>query len=229
MYCKDCGKIVDDDSKFCRYCGLNQKTGIPEDVNKSVETNYKDNSKSIGINGKILKNISFYDNDYIKEYNAANFGGVLLVVNLIIQFFALESNYFNAETYNIYLFINVCWRIIATFWCVNIAKRQNRSDLAWGIIAFIIPNLALIILGLSRKLSLNDYILFKYKNVEYKILKKDNLFSFGYGNYEEFIFMDLDNNSHKVYRKKSSQKFFVTYPDPILFNSLDDYFSYLKL
>ena len=226
MFCKDCGKIIDEDSKFCSYCGINQKREFSSTANQKKENNFKDVDTSYDKNSKVLKNISFYDNNYNREINAAYVGSILIIVNLLIYFSSIN---FSSENYTTYLFISICWRILATFWCVNIAKRQNRSDIAWGIITFFIPNLALIILGLSKKLSLNDYILFKYKNIEYKIFKKDNLFSLGYGNYEEFIFMDYEGNNHKVFRKKSNKKFFVTYPNPILFNSLDDYFSYLKL
>lgn len=44
------------------------------------------------------------------------------------------------------------WRIFVTIWIVKIAKRQNRNTTGWGVFAFLIPNLALIIIGLLRKL-----------------------------------------------------------------------------
>ncbi len=31
MYCKNCGKIIDDDSKFCNYCGTEHKSAVAEE------------------------------------------------------------------------------------------------------------------------------------------------------------------------------------------------------
>ena len=43
MYCKNCGKKIDDDSKFCRFCG--EKTDAQEnftniDIRKKSELGY---------------------------------------------------------------------------------------------------------------------------------------------------------------------------------------------
>ena len=43
MYCKNCGELIDDDSKFCRYCGTNQEsiteTDEPEQEQPKQESN----------------------------------------------------------------------------------------------------------------------------------------------------------------------------------------------
>lgn len=31
MYCKQCGKVIDDDSKFCRYCGSSQEISVSDE------------------------------------------------------------------------------------------------------------------------------------------------------------------------------------------------------
>ena len=37
MYCKNCGKEIDSDSKFCQYCGTNQDKTNPNDSEKSTQ------------------------------------------------------------------------------------------------------------------------------------------------------------------------------------------------
>lgn len=37
MYCKNCGKQIDDDSKFCNYCGTEQSINIYRESNSEKE------------------------------------------------------------------------------------------------------------------------------------------------------------------------------------------------
>lgn len=37
MYCKNCGKEIDSDAKFCQYCGTNQDKTPPNDSEKSTQ------------------------------------------------------------------------------------------------------------------------------------------------------------------------------------------------
>lgn len=228
MYCKECGKQIDSDSKYCRYCGKNQndsgaKNFVPKENKESDsvhETTQKNNISSI--------KIPTYDNSYKKETIAAFVGGTIIFVNLLYLFIVPNFDLTDRQIYSTFTVINFVWRLVASNWCIKIALRQNRSIPFWGIIGFILPNLSLIILGLSNKFSNTDLINIEWNNNKYKIIKLKNLFSFGYGRYEKFYYKDEIGDTYILYRKKLKNKFFIIDPEPIIFNSLNDYFSYIE-
>lgn len=47
MYCKHCGKEIDDDSKFCRYCGGEQETPIINSKKNVAEEKSHTKKKSL--------------------------------------------------------------------------------------------------------------------------------------------------------------------------------------
>jgi hypothetical protein len=168
MYCKECGKIIDDDSKFCSYCGTKQSISL---TTENITRNQKesndphkqviDNSLSFGkpIKREITEStkIEKYDRSYQGDSQATVVGVVLIIINLIILLTINIEDPYDLQVYKaIAALINTIWRIIATIWVVNIAKRQNREQALWGLFAFLIPNLALIIIGLLKKLKLSS-------------------------------------------------------------------------
>jgi len=101
---------------------------------------------------------SIYDLTYEKETTATNVGLILLVFYIVV-FFVIQSidfGYVSDESYNkakaVFGAIELISRIIFTIWVVNIAKRQNRNSVGWGFLGFFFPLIALIIIGLLRKL-----------------------------------------------------------------------------
>ena len=159
MYCKSCGKIIDNDSKFCIHCG----TKLFSEKEPSFEKVEQKNSVSdpiefyIGekVNKKILNPI--YDTNYQKETGATIFGILLLIVGITIYLIG-PITFRKQDTYNDYLtfstVISLIIRIIASFWVDKIAKRQNRNSTVWAIFAFFIPSIALIIIGQTKKIFL---------------------------------------------------------------------------
>ena len=49
---------------------------------------------------------------------------------------------------------SLIFRVLGTVWVVNIANRQNREIFGWGVFAFLLPSIALIIIATRKKLLL---------------------------------------------------------------------------
>ena len=164
MYCKQCGKEIDDDSLYCSICGTKQSDREKLIENQSTILNPNPATQNINLSvslGRTRKPKTAnsiivtekYDNSYEGEKFAAFVGISLLIITLILYFILRFNNDINTETFKaIAAFINFIYRILVTMWVVEIAKSQNRSPVGWGFFAFFIPNFALIIIGFSRKL-----------------------------------------------------------------------------
>lgn len=94
------------------------------------------------------------DNSYKKEKEATFFGILIIIVETIFLFILknnIETDFdylnFLGKYYN-YLLIK---KIGITIWVINIAKRQYRNKITWGIFSFIFPEFSLIIIGLLNK------------------------------------------------------------------------------
>lgn len=96
-----------------------------------------------------------YDLSYKKEGSATFFGVLLLIGVIILQaaggFDFGTDQFFSALFFSITLLVLY---IIAIVTVVKIASRQNRNTTGWGIFAFFLPSIALIIIGQLRKLRL---------------------------------------------------------------------------
>ena len=90
MYCKECGKQIDDDSKFCSHCGTRLVTEIPKTVTFQTtnEINSYNKDKSVDTSSiKIKENqkeFSKYDKTYTKEIEATVTGSLIIILNLKI-------------------------------------------------------------------------------------------------------------------------------------------------
>lgn len=166
MYCKSCGRQIDNDSTFCSFCGTKQSTELKPQVqadttqsNNTTQQVYK-NETNFNASPNIIRQ-SKYDPTYKKEDDAIFIGVVLLVIALIfaivgpIKFEDRESyGQFRAVT----AIVSLILRIIVTVWVVNIAKRQNRETFGWGLFAFLLPSIALIVIATRKKLFANIQI-----------------------------------------------------------------------
>lgn len=81
-------------------------------------------------------------------------GIILLLISLAIaitQPFEFKS-YESAQQANLFLMVgSLLVRILAVLYCLNLAKGQNRDTFGWGVFGFILPSIALIILGNTNK------------------------------------------------------------------------------
>ncbi len=101
-----------------------------------------------------------HDSNYQKEGEATVLGVIMILIPIVIKLRILKfGNNQNFEQVKILIIlISVLARIGATFWAVNIAKKQNRNFSSWGWLTFFFPGISLIILGQLRKLKLNIVI-----------------------------------------------------------------------
>ena len=157
MYCKNCGKQIDNDSNFCSYCGTKQTIQI-------VDIDTKADAKTVNVNLTFGRQnspkqkaedtiVEKYDTSYQSESEATFVGITLIVLNFGLL---LYGGIKDEVIYSTVLIFGLFLRIILTIWCTNIAKRQNRDPFGWGFFALILPSLALIIIGLQRKLKNNN-------------------------------------------------------------------------
>lgn len=148
MYCKNCGNFIDYDSKFCRYCGTNQNVSAPGGKKNKILEFLKRKKPQKRIN------TPKYDDTYKKETDATLAGILLFSINFIL--ISVDVNIHESESLMVLVALGgLTLRIIITSWVVRIAKRQNRDVSSWGFFAFMLPSIALIIIGESRKISNN--------------------------------------------------------------------------
>lgn len=96
-----------------------------------------------------------HDNDYKEDEEVATIGFLLLVLT-IVGYFALRlSKPFGEwviENRPLLLALSSIIKVGVTIWSVKVAKRQNRNTVGWGVFAFFLPSICLIILGQLKKL-----------------------------------------------------------------------------
>ena len=166
MFCKSCGRQIDNDSTFCSFCGTKQSTDlkpqVQADTNQSINITQKVYSDETNFNNtpNIVRQPK-YDPTYKKEDDAMTVGIILLVIALIfaivgpIKFEDRESyGQFRAVTAIVSLILRICVAI----WVVNIAKGQNRETFGWGLFAFLLPSIALIVIATRKKIFANIQI-----------------------------------------------------------------------
>jgi len=194
MYCKKCGKQIDDDSFFCSICGTKQsilhnnefdvnfnfKEKETKIVNEHLSFDNQITSKPIDKTNNFKAQILKYDPIYKKETDASGVGILMLVATVLI--YIISRNINDKETYKFFFSITsiilLILRIIFTVWGVNIAKRQNRNAAIWGFLTFFLPAISLIILGNQNKLFDNFGIVEKFTNEKNSTIvsEKANLF-----------------------------------------------------
>ncbi len=171
MFCKTCGNKIDNDSIFCSFCGTKQ-SDINKPVVNDIDLPIQDEPKTVNLNlsfGRqnttkpIQETKQFkqpkYDPTYTKESDATIFGVVILLFFLLlaiigsINFSTRDSH--NQDSYNQFIvfssLVDLVLRVFVTIRVVAIAKRQNRKTFGWGVFAFFLPSIALIIIGQLRK------------------------------------------------------------------------------
>lgn len=111
--------------------------------------------------GDITKLIKQYKNKYKNKYDYSyekETGNTTAGVFLLLPFeFTLFVPLFDppSESPEFIVVPAICLlviRIFAVIQCVKVAERQNRNKGGWGFFAFFMPSIALIIIGLLRKL-----------------------------------------------------------------------------
>ena len=152
MFCKSCGKKIDDDSVFCSFCGTKQSEYVRQSNSEKEEIIERAKSNN---NEYSSLNEPKYDPSYLKEKEETLGGVVLLIIQLflaIIKPFKFDNPQDYYEFISVFFIFSLILRISITIWVVSIAKRQNRESFIWGIFGLFLPSIALIIIGQMNKL-----------------------------------------------------------------------------
>ena len=129
----------------------------------------------------------FYEDDYFdlkglkydptfKRESDATLVGVFFLIGSISLSFVVEIEKLEQP---IFVIINLIYRILITVWVVNISDMQNRNKIGWGIFAFILPTLALIIIGLLKKKIRNvrvDGFVSKKQKLDYCLVEANKFY-----------------------------------------------------
>lgn len=95
MYCKECGKEIPENSKFCQHCGCRQSSNDNVQANKDVCTFPSDSGQS---NQNIIINFLSKNKKYTSIYT------LWLIINIILFCFGEEyvENYLNLYCKNFF-------------------------------------------------------------------------------------------------------------------------------
>lgn len=158
MFCKECGKKIDDDSKFCNYCGTKQSiqdSDIPANESSQAKQDINVNVKFATpkmpkINLKRNTDIQNLPNkDIFFKHNYLPFiAGVLLIVIEIAIWIRVYNN--PAERVG-YIIFSTIIKILLAFWVEFEAVKRNRKKVIWLLFGFLFPPLALIIITFINK------------------------------------------------------------------------------
>ena len=170
MYCKECGKSIDDDSKYCRYCGTFQNNdGVlgnsleaqPRELNVNISLLRKPKAPEVNSLEVISNRQEKKSDDYQgRDLAATIVGGLLIILSIILVLTGVYESLFYSESSEAILFFGFVWKVFAILWVIRIAEKQNRDLLGWGILGFLLPSVTLFIIGLFKKnpdkISIND-------------------------------------------------------------------------
>ena len=147
MYCKKCGKQIEEDSIFCSFCSAKQS----ESGTKSIGGELRIDSSNPNYIAKKQTNLEKYDSSYKRDFIPTIVGIILLIISAI--FYGLTDGFANDNNSSMVLFfIPIIFWIFCIIWVVHIASELNRNLIGWGMFSFIFPFLALIIIGLLKKI-----------------------------------------------------------------------------
>lgn len=251
MYCKECGVELDNDSKFCSDCGTKQSVRRTHSQEKEISKRQNPVTEILNVplstgtsteleNQPKPASVEKYDKSYEGDQHAAVFGIIVMSINLGILFTTKIYDTDSPTNTGLVALVNSIYRVIVTIWVVNIAKNQNRNRGGWGILAFILPNLALIIIGFSRKLlrsksevtkTENQGYLFQeessdgyeFSKVTFKIKAIKKIETFWTGSRDVKTIEFSDGKEGDVFAYGSDEFFIVTNPGAvhIYYNSQD--------
>lgn len=227
MFCKSCGKQIDNDSTFCSFCGTKQSIDLKPQAQTEVSQSNKQNTdttqpiynteRNFNNSQNVIRQPK-YDPTYKKEDDAMTIGIILLIIAII---FAIVGpvKFEDSESYGqfraVSAIVSLILRIIITVWVVNIAKRQNRETFGWGLFAFLLPSIALIVIATKKKLFANVQVVEGLDNEQNsRVLSdkaqefyNDNKYSESIRFSEKAIELNPENEIAKEILKKSKVSF----------------------
>lgn len=165
MYCKYCGKLIDDDSIFCCKCGKNISSKsilIPDKIGDTHA--YNDYKETILSNDKVIENESpvlisskIPDNEdsktleYIKSDRdtVSIIIGVLLIIIIGVLFINNFSEGTDESVRKGFRVFSALVRIMALSLGVYVLGKKNIST-GWSFFALLSPGISLVVFGLLK-------------------------------------------------------------------------------
>ncbi len=148
MYCKNCGKTIDQDSKFCSYCGTSLlKTAV------DIVIEPREHHTGIVLNKETTE--SKYDLSFKRNDNYTGVGCIFIFISLIFIVINKSSDYSIGEHETIALVGSIILFIVRCFVAAEAseyARKLNRKSGGWGILGFLFPAICLIIIGQLKKI-----------------------------------------------------------------------------
>ena len=92
------------------------------------------------------------DENYRKENEAIMVGIAGFGVQLLVFSMYLVGERLDEISLFLLFLSSIFYRIIAIIWTLTISKKQNRDTLSWGILGFLFPSIALIIISQTKRL-----------------------------------------------------------------------------
>ena len=216
MYCKECGTKIADDSKFCTSCGTKQSFNPEKEIKNQAISNPNQANKSSGRKqekefGKQGINPGKYDYSYKKDKAPIIIGVIILIINIFVYAF---NKGVSEEAYITLRVAALVLSVVITIACVKIAKLLNRVGLGWGVFAFFLPPVALIVIGLQKK---KLYSLGYDRKSDAEMSKENNNIAFRLAKvkkHQEALFLanksiDLNPNNHLAYDTRGCIKYFL--------------------
>ena len=123
MYCKHCGKEIDEDSKFCRYCG------------QKLTDNYNNDTESTSLVSLFMSIVSFFKNPNAKQLLSTTFLGAAAIIGILAYLITLT----------------ISSEILHTFGLSRIEQLNTDISMCLGIVVVIISEIMLAISFVNDK------------------------------------------------------------------------------
>jgi small basic protein len=156
MFCKNCGKQIDNDSKFCSYCGVSL-TNEPTVITQEKKTHSFQAFPAQSITPPTPVSIDKYDMSFKKDDSLTTIGIVMLIIGIIgtisMQNEITKMTFDEFRTFQIVgIIVSLVVRVVVIGVVSQYANKLNRDSFLWGFFAFIVPAICLIVIGQQKKL-----------------------------------------------------------------------------
>ncbi|NQU35593.1 MAG: zinc ribbon domain-containing protein [Bacteroidetes bacterium] len=211
-FCKYCGSSIDADSIFCTSCGSRLENTTANTSKNDIATPEEAITKDLkeeehSDQGKRAK----YDYSYPRETSTASVGILLLVIHLVVILIVyLVPEIIHPIFWLVYkIYTIVLLRIIVLIWIGNIAQRLNRDERTWKIFGFIMPTIALIVIGYKRKLINENWVSNELLS-KIEIEEIDDYYDEKQGKYTSYLVKLKSGESGLFYKRYSDKKYYIS-------------------
>jgi tetratricopeptide (TPR) repeat protein len=227
MFCKYCGKEIDNDSAYCSYCGtLQSKILINDSPN---EFDPKTNDRQIRDSSFEQKPIDplFLEHDltFKTAKNYRLLGIFILIIVSIINIVLISGPGIDKESIYLFNSIMLIFKLIIALKITTLAGKLKRNQAIWGLSTLFFAGIALILFGSVKKPLLPEGF-WNYsesgkseflERYAYKLAKEFN--NFTKANQMIKRALEFDQNNHSAYDTRAYINFHLKNYDSALRDS----------